>query len=365
MSRVALLTSKIALDPRVIAKGFENNGQDVPAPGQVPSLISSNNFINFCLTVPNLPITNGRQITSGSCNPAPIGVIPSTDNMPSAKFTNPKNFATLKANTAFQIEMNIRGMETGFFVNADENYFAAPQQLNAQGQIQGHSHVVIEQLSSLEQATPTDPKKFAFFKGLNSAAVNGRLTADVSAGLPAGVYRLASINTNANHAPAIVPIAQHGSLDDMIYFSVTADGKPIGGISSLATSSTAVSTTVTATSASIGTSTSGFLSALRTASTSKTVSASKPTSTLKTTSTFETISISETTSASVTNTVSTATLAISPSTVASSFAKVSSGAKAFLTSGAASSASINTATFSTVVAFATEKATADAPFKVA
>jgi hypothetical protein len=217
--------SSLTLDPRVVATGFENNGQNVPTAGQVASLTSSNNFINFCLTVPNLPITNGKQITTGSCNPAPIGVIPSTSNMPSAKFAFPPNFGTIKANQSFTVQMNIQNMETGHFVNAQENYFSAPQQLNAQGQIQGHSHVVIEQLTSLTDTAPTDPRKFAFFKGLNAAAVNGQLTATVANGLAPGVYKLSSINTAANHQPAIVPVAQHGSLDDAIYFTVTADGK--------------------------------------------------------------------------------------------------------------------------------------------
>lgn len=115
--------------------------------------------------------------------------------------------------------MAIQGMQTGFFVNADENYFAAPQQVNQQGQIQGHSHVVVETLDAIDQTTPLDPNKFAFFKGLNDAAQNGQLTADVDKGLPAGVYKLSSINTAANHQPVLVPIAQHGSLDDAVYVS--------------------------------------------------------------------------------------------------------------------------------------------------
>jgi hypothetical protein len=219
------------LDPRVVAAGFANNGQDVPEAGQVASLTSTNNFINFCLTTPNLPITNGKQITTGSCNPAPIGVIPSVDNMPSSKFTFPANFATIKASTAFTITMAIQNMQTGFFVNAQESYFAAPQQLNGAGQIKGHSHVVIEQLTSLTQKTPTDPKKFAFFKGLNAAAVGGKLTADVTGGLAPGFYKISSINSSSNHQPVIVPVAQHGSLDDVVYFTVTADGKATGATS--------------------------------------------------------------------------------------------------------------------------------------
>jgi hypothetical protein len=213
--------TSLTLDPNVIATGFENNGQNVTEAGQVPSLTSSNNFINFCLTAPNLPITNGKQITTGSCNPAPMGIIPSTDNMPSAKFQVPTNGQTLAANTNFTIVMAVANFETGNFVNAQENYFAAPQQVNAQGQIIGHSHVVVEQLSALDQTTPTNPKVFAFFKGLNAAAVNGVLTADVANGLPAGFYKVSSINTAANHQPVLVPIAQHGSLDDVVYFTVS------------------------------------------------------------------------------------------------------------------------------------------------
>ncbi|KAI6022578.1 hypothetical protein EDC04DRAFT_335169 [Pisolithus marmoratus] len=160
--------TSLTLDPAVIAKGFQSDGQgQVSEAGQVASLTSSNNFINFCLTVPNLPITNGQQISGGSCNPAPMGVIPSSANMPSAKFVNPANLDTIPPNQDFTVQLAIQGMETGFFVNPDTNYFAAPQQLNAQGQIQGHSHVVIEQLDSLTQTTPLDPTKFAFFKGLD------------------------------------------------------------------------------------------------------------------------------------------------------------------------------------------------------
>ena len=116
--------------------------------------------------------------------------------------------------------MAIRNLATGHFVNAEENYFAAPQQVNKQGLIVGHSHVVIEKLAAIDQITLTNPSKFAFFKGLNNAAVNGVLSAEVTGGLPAGFYKLSSINTAANHQPVLVPIAQHGSLDDAVYVSL-------------------------------------------------------------------------------------------------------------------------------------------------
>ncbi|TBU34858.1 hypothetical protein BD311DRAFT_649352 [Dichomitus squalens] len=208
-------TSLTLLDS-VIAKGFAQDGQAQPEAGQVPSLTSSNNFINFCATVPDLPLTNGQQIKTGSCNPAPMGVIAAATNMPASKFVFPKNNGKVSAGQNFTIQMAVSHLATGNFVNANDNYFAAPQQVNAQGDIKGHSHVVIEQLAALDTTQVTDPTKFVFFKGLNDPAKNGVLSTVVAGGLPKGTYRLASINTAANHQPALVAVAQHGALDDMV-----------------------------------------------------------------------------------------------------------------------------------------------------
>jgi len=239
------------LDPAVIMKGLASDGQETPEAGQVPSLTSTNNFINFCLTQPNLPLTNGQQVTTGSCNQTPMGVIVASSKMPSAKFTNPKNGDTVASNQAFTISMAINNLQTGNFVNAAANYFSAPAQVDSNGVLIGHSHVVVEQLQALDQTTPTDPTKFVFFKGLNAAAQNGVLTADVTAGLPAGVYRLASINTAANHQPALVAVAQHGSLDDAVYFTVSDNGAASNstGASTGAATGTASNSSSTATSA--------------------------------------------------------------------------------------------------------------------
>ena len=72
-------------------------------------------------------------------------------------------------------------------------------------------------MQSLESTQVLDPLTFAFFKGLNDPAVNGVLSAQVADGLPAGVYRMASIHTSANHAPAVGAVAQHGFFDDVVY----------------------------------------------------------------------------------------------------------------------------------------------------
>lgn len=214
------------LDPRVIATGFENDGQSPPVAGQVASATSGNNFINFCLTVPQLPITNGQQIVTGSCNPAPMGVIAAQAKMPSTKFSFPPNGGTVKSNTAFTFSTVVRQFTSGNFVNANANYFSAPQTVDGNGFIVGHSHITVQKLDSLGQTTAQDPTVFAFFKGLNDKAQNGVLSADVTAGLPAGVYKASTIMSAANHQPCLVAVAQHGSLDDAIYFFVTDDGQP-------------------------------------------------------------------------------------------------------------------------------------------
>jgi hypothetical protein len=112
--------------------------------------------------------------------------------MPASKITFPKNFGTFAANTNFTFTMNIQNMVTGNFVNADTNYYGAPQQLQG-GNVVGHSHVTVQLLDSLTSTTPLDPTVFAFFKGINSAAVNGLLSVPVTNGLPAGVYRFCSV----------------------------------------------------------------------------------------------------------------------------------------------------------------------------
>jgi len=217
--------SSLILDTRVICSNCAQDGQANQTQGQVPSLTSKNNFINFCLTV-DYPLTNGQQLKGGSCNPVPMGVVPPLTNMPSSKFVHPKNLDAVKANTPFEIKMAIKHLDTGLFTNPDTNYFGAPQQLNDQKDIKGHAHFVIEQLGSINSITVSDPTQFAFFKGVNTPAdQKGQLCANVTDGLPEGVYKLSSIVASANHAPVNVAVAQRGVIDDQVYFFVTPDGR--------------------------------------------------------------------------------------------------------------------------------------------
>lgn len=189
-----------------------------PTDGQVDSLTSTNNFINFCASSnQKLPLTNGLQVTGGSCNPAPMGQIPSVNNLVGAKFQFPRNLDVIKSNTAFTINYAIAHLQTGFFTNAAKTYYAAPQQINNAGDVIGHSHVVIEAQGSLQSTDLVTDNKFVFFKGVNGAAKNGILSADVTDGLPAGIYKLTTINSAANHQPVLMPVAQHRSTEDAVF----------------------------------------------------------------------------------------------------------------------------------------------------
>ncbi|KAJ7924430.1 hypothetical protein B0H13DRAFT_2654825 [Mycena leptocephala] len=194
-----------------------------------------------------VPITNGLQITSGSCNPIPIGQIPSVSNMPSSKYQSPKNLDVIPSGQTFTISLATKGIQLGTFTNAQKTYFANPQKLNAQGQIIGHTHVVMEAIDSLTTTTVTDPTKFFFFKGVNTAQdAQGNVAVDVTGGVTPGAYRMCTIVSSATHQPAIVAIAQHGSLDDCIYFTASPGGAAAAGAGAAAAGAGAAAGNATA-----------------------------------------------------------------------------------------------------------------------
>jgi hypothetical protein len=159
--------------------------------------------------------------------------------MPSAKFIFPPNFEVLAKGRAFTIQLAINHLETGWFTNPDTTYMSAPLAVNSNGDIMGHTHVVVEKLTGFGQTIPTYPKEFVFFKGLNLPVVNGVLSTNVTGGLPAGYYRIAVLHSGANHQPSerylprhriflliaacessvATPVAQRGALGDMVYVS--------------------------------------------------------------------------------------------------------------------------------------------------
>ncbi|KAL0956764.1 hypothetical protein HGRIS_002883 [Hohenbuehelia grisea] len=221
--------TSLTLDPNAIAAGLSNDGQDTPVAGQVASLTSTNNFINFCATA-NLPLTNGQQVKGGSCNPAPMGIIPPSDQMPVAKFTFPLNGDKISASSNFSVSFAVSDLSRALSINSNTNFMAAPQQSTSTGQFYGNVQFVIEKLTAFNQTEPTDPTSFQFFQGVTTG---GDFSGPVT-GLPAGFYRLSSLIVGAHYQPAQVALAQHGALNDVVYFEVTDDGS---GVTSSPTSS--------------------------------------------------------------------------------------------------------------------------------
>ncbi|ORY67079.1 uncharacterized protein BCR38DRAFT_151046 [Pseudomassariella vexata] len=207
-----------------VAKGSFFDGSDGlgTQDTQANSATSEENFINFCS---GKTLTNGLQNTDGSCNGIPMGNIPAKSAMISSILLNPQAGDTITAGTDFDVQVQTSNLVAGSFTNADTTYYSAPQDLQ-DGKVIGHTHITVQDLGdSLNPTTPPDPTQFAFFKGINDAGDgNGLLSAIVSGGLPAGNYRVCTMNSAANHQPVIMPVAQRGSQDDCNKFTVEGDG---------------------------------------------------------------------------------------------------------------------------------------------
>lgn len=155
-----------------------------------------------------------------------MGQIPSVDQMISVVITNPQNGDSIESGEDFDITVQVSNLEAGAFTNPAATYYAAPQQLE-RGIVIGHLHITVQDTgSSLNPTEPLDPTKFAFFKGINDAGDGrGKLSAPVAGGLPAGNYRLCTLTSAANHQPVIMPVAQRGSQDDCVRFTVTGNAE--------------------------------------------------------------------------------------------------------------------------------------------
>jgi len=215
------------LSPDAIQSGsFVDGSQQIGAAeaGQALSLTSQNNFINNCV---GKTLTNGLQITTGSCNGITMGDIPAKTSMVSSTIIFPPTQANavVQSDTSFNITVQMANIVAGSFTNADATYYAAPQFLQG-GIVVGHTHVTVQDLGkSLNPTNALDATQFAFFKGINDAGNGqGLLTAVVTGGLPAGNYRVCTMASASNHQPVVMPVAQRGTADDCTKFIVGGDG---------------------------------------------------------------------------------------------------------------------------------------------
>ncbi|KAG7290158.1 hypothetical protein NEMBOFW57_000155 [Staphylotrichum longicolle] len=213
----ATCLSPDALQTASLYTGLEEGSPGI-RPGLSKSATDSANFINFCA---GRTLTNGQQNKSGSCNGIPLGRIPATTNMISTIITSPQPGDRLSANTTFTVSIQTRHLRAGYLVNPSTNYYTAPQDLDENGDIIGHCHISIQEIGSLRTVVVPDPTKFAFFKGVDDEGDGkGGLKAEVTGGLPEGVYRVCTMVAARNHQPVAMPVAQRGAQDDCTKFEV-------------------------------------------------------------------------------------------------------------------------------------------------
>ncbi|CAG8441356.1 9602_t:CDS:1 [Dentiscutata heterogama] len=203
---------------------------------------SSNETIPFNKSISSAPppsgiclksqvVANGTQIKTGGnpngwCSSVIQGQIPTNEFMVSTLIIKPKDGSIVPANQNFTLSIKIINLQTGYFADPETEYYTQPQELNEEGIVKGHSHVVIQKLADDEdEEVVPNPNIFAFFRGLNDPAddrgiLETEVGSDVEPGLPSGRYRVCTIVSTYTHQPVIMPIAQRGSQDDCIRFTV-------------------------------------------------------------------------------------------------------------------------------------------------
>ncbi|KAJ3256158.1 hypothetical protein HK103_005727, partial [Boothiomyces macroporosus] len=126
---------------------------------------------------------NGSQLKQGgkSCSSNILGLTPSVDNMLSTLIVSPQDGADFDVSKNQTVSVDVANLVSGFFSDANKQYYLAPQTLNA-GNVQGHQHITIQKLDG---TNVLDPKVFAFFKGINDAATDPQKRS-LSANVPAG-----------------------------------------------------------------------------------------------------------------------------------------------------------------------------------
>jgi hypothetical protein len=152
-----------------------------------------------------------------------MGRIPATTNMISSIITYPQPGDRVKPNTTFNVTIQTSHLRAGFLVNPASSYYTAPQDLDENGDIIGHCHISIQKIGSLRTTVVPDPTQFAYFKGVDDEGDgNGGLQAEVTGGLPAGVYRVCTMIAARNHQPVVMPVANRGPQDDCTKFEIGA-----------------------------------------------------------------------------------------------------------------------------------------------
>jgi len=221
-SAFALGAADSSLDPRShngeIAQG---NANDPVTPG-IEFFARDPPFpvVDFCANSGQKP-TNDTQILEGSCSSTPLGTILNAEKFPSALFISPQNGQTIRGDQNNTIQIKFNNLKTGFFDDALNNYYGVPFTTDpTTGNLQGHSHVAVDDLG--DGKTPPDANNKVFFKGLNEDGGGENILSVVVPAdkLHTGIARFCSMIGGRGHAPPTLSLIQMGSIDDCVRVNV-------------------------------------------------------------------------------------------------------------------------------------------------
>jgi hypothetical protein len=226
MSRMALVMALIVSSMSMLPI-VHSQAPAVPAPA--PPTAQAIPAAGFCTAKAGQELLKGVQVRDKeTCSEMIQGSIPTVDKMVSTVILSPKNGEVVGLNTKVTFKVKTKNMELGAFADPKSAYFAAPQQLNAQGQIIGHQHIVAQFIAKADE--PLDASVFEFFKGLELKDTDGILTASNDIGFnKTGEYRICTITGASTHQPVLMPVAQRGSQDDCIRITVSDKPSDITG----------------------------------------------------------------------------------------------------------------------------------------
>ncbi|EER42004.1 conserved hypothetical protein [Histoplasma capsulatum var. duboisii H88] len=216
--------SGLCLDPSVLQKGSELDGEKeaLNKDEVIPSITSSNNFINYCN---GKTLTNGTKINEGSCNGIPMGEIPSTKHMVSTLITSPLPGDEFKVNQTITFKVAVKNIEMGFYTNSNVSFLSAPQSLNCEGFVRGHTHLTVQFMglntTAIQALDASNPTWFKSVNGPHAENKTDDFTATLEGGLgKPGFYRVCTLTAAANHQPVIMPVPNRGAQDDCTKFKV-------------------------------------------------------------------------------------------------------------------------------------------------
>jgi hypothetical protein len=173
-----------------------------------PLLANQSQLFNsqFCGLSQNL-------IKGAQCSNLVQGAIPNENQTVSSLIVNPPNGANVAANAPIPVQVSTLNLDSTGSIKGN-----TPQTLNAQGQVIGVQHLVVQPMQNNQSnAQPPDAAQVSAFQDLQ----NGQTTINK---LAPGAYRMCTLTVGESDQPIIMPIAKRGHQDDCIQFTVGGKG---------------------------------------------------------------------------------------------------------------------------------------------